>query len=483
MTADDPFRYLSERTRARHGEPEATAAALLNSVTPPPCQAEVTKDGKVIERTVLSQSLAERASQMQYGTSGLGTGLEMVSDVGQPALVAVETDGTGFRFVGPTERVDVQNTHQFMTLDHGEIDAILGRKVHFDQDGKPIMLGDAEHQTMKAALFLRHKIVLNPSMSSKDKRRTLHRLRRENIQELRDQKRDLGTQLRQHDDAIDRIDRQAQVVREMIDWLDRPPILSRPDGSQFANALADHYAQRLIFPLLPADTEYPTHLKHALNADQTFVVEHDWSAVFKDAKIESADGDTSTGEIALPYEFCCYEFVIGGQRICAVMNQNDSGIVMVPLIKFKAGWAMIATYRITDSWRAVCGVDSITDAPVIAGLQPFIDIIAMNVRAIAISLEAKVTQTEIVRVPTKLNAARAKRGKLPLLDYHVVSLARRSRPAPLPADHLDPNREITRKRLHFRRGHWRHYENHRTWIKWCLVGDPDLGFIDKHYRL
>jgi hypothetical protein len=38
-------------------------------------------------------------------------------------------------------------------------------------------------------------------------------------------------------------------------------------------------------------------------------------------------------------------------------------------------------------------------------------------------------------------------------------------------------------RLHFRRRHWRHFVNHKTWIKWTLVGDPDLGFIDKDYRL
>jgi hypothetical protein len=52
----------------------------------------------------------------------------------------------------------------------------------------------------------------------------------------------------------------------------------------------------------------------------------------------------------------------------------------------------------------------------------------------------------------------------------------------LPA--ADGEREPGRKkRLHFRRGHWRHYETHKTWIKWMLVGDPDLGFIEKQYRL
>lgn len=37
--------------------------------------------------------------------------------------------------------------------------------------------------------------------------------------------------------------------------------------------------------------------------------------------------------------------------------------------------------------------------------------------------------------------------------------------------------------MHFVRGHWRHYEVSKTWIRWHLRGDPDLGFIDKEYRL
>lgn len=79
-----------------------------------------------------------------------------------------------------------------------------------------------------------------------------------------------------------------------------------------------------------------------------------------------------------------------------------------------------------------------------------------------------------------INHQRERRGRLPLADYHVVMLAHRRRLEPLPRD---PGAEVTRKRLHFRRGHWRHYANHKTWIKWMLVGDPDLGFVDKEYRL
>jgi hypothetical protein len=40
-----------------------------------------------------------------------------------------------------------------------------------------------------------------------------------------------------------------------------------------------------------------------------------------------------------------------------------------------------------------------------------------------------------------------------------------------------------KKRLHFCRGHWRHYEKSKTWIRWCLKGDPDLGFVDAEYKL
>lgn len=65
----------------------------------------------------------------------------------------------------------------------------------------------------------------------------------------------------------------------------------------------------------------------------------------------------------------------------------------------------------------------------------------------------------------------------------VVSLTRREHVLPRSRAEFDPDREVRHVRMHFRRGHWRHYQEHRTWIKWMLVGDPDLGIIEKHYRL
>ena len=105
--------------------------------------------------------------------------------------------------------------------------------------------------------------------------------------------------------------------------------------------------------------------------------------------------------------------------------------------------------------------------------------LASQIRAMCIALDAEVAVSSIVRAPHRLNAARVDRGRLPIFDYHVVSLAKRTRPEAL----ADTECEGRHPRLHWVRGHWRHYTNVKTWIRWHLRGDPDLGFIEKHYRL
>jgi hypothetical protein len=101
-----------------------------------------------------------------------------------------------------------------------------------------------------------------------------------------------------------------------------------------------------------------------------------------------------------------------------------------------------------------------------------------QVKAICVALDAEVATSTVVRAPHKLNEKRIRDGKAPIVDYRVVDLSRRHRIANPSGLH-----EGGKKRLHFRRGHWRHYETTKTWVRWCLVGNPDLGFIQKHYSL
>jgi hypothetical protein len=195
---------------------------------------------------------------------------------------------------------------------------------------------------------------------------------------------------------------------------------------------------------------------------QIFLVEHDWASALANAE----DIDQST-EIKPPYDHMTFEFNVNGRRVIVIARANESmtlGVDFLMTSEAPFGWVMYAPNE---------GI--LRDL-----FMPLLDFLYRHIKAICISLDAEVTVSEVVRAPHKLNHAREKAGKLPIADHHVIRLAHRSRVPRLE----DPNGEPgTKKRLHFRRGHWRHYEDHKTWIKWMLVGNPDLGFIDKTYRL
>lgn len=195
---------------------------------------------------------------------------------------------------------------------------------------------------------------------------------------------------------------------------------------------------------------------------QSFVVEHDWASAFK-----HSEEFTTSDDYALPYETTCFEFQVSGKRVIASLYNAIDGAI--------EGHWYVKLSSVKDAWLHS------TDASQDSVWNPLKRFIKQHVKAICIALEAKVAITEIVRAPYRLNARRETVGKLPVQDHHVVKLASRVRSAPLPDGfEKTPGR---RKRLHFRRGHWRHYPTHKVRINWMLVGDPDLGFVDKEYRL
>lgn len=175
-----------------------------------------------------------------------------------------------------------------------------------------------------------------------------------------------------------------------------------------------------------------------------FVIEHNWASAFAAAQ------DFAEGEYKLPYDTSFFEFRDGGRRVCIVTGDAGHAFFM------QAGEHWIAW-----EWDPVTG--------------PLAD----QIRAVCVALDAEVAIKETIRASEKLNRTRAGHGNPLIPDYSIVRLARRERASPLAEDASVGSP----KRLHFVRGHWRHYETHKTWIKWYLRGDPDLGFIDKHYRL
>lgn len=193
---------------------------------------------------------------------------------------------------------------------------------------------------------------------------------------------------------------------------------------------------------------------------QVFVIEHDWAAALAGAF------DEPDAQVRVPYPECAFEFQVSGKRVIAIslLRRGDEAesLAIQIYVEVEFGWHCMLPGTYSNRLQKA---------------------VFDQVRAACVALDAEVAQAEIVIAPHRLNKARAGRGKLPLGDYHIVVPVKRGRSDRLEEESEGTTDERRRVRLHFRRGHWRHFETHKTWIKWTLVGDPDLGFIDKHYRL
>jgi hypothetical protein len=250
-------------------------------------------------------------------------------------------------------------------------------------------------------------------------------------------------------------------IIESRGWRERGFRLERAHGGSVLHQLLDAWQQNDLIEGKPtegfdAEKHFADLLDHPFHS---FVCQHDWAAAFRNSDVNLVSDDNVV--FRQPYEHCVFEFAVSGRRVCLISNFNGSTYTFAAFVRLEVGWFAIGLRR----W------------PEFSALH---DLLRSQHAAMMVALDAKVIETPIVRAPEKLNRARRQRGKVPVFDYHIVELAHRTRPASLP-----PENESDRAspRLHFRRGHWRHFEAFKTWINWMLVGDPDLGFIDKHYRL
>jgi hypothetical protein len=266
------------------------------------------------------------------------------------------------------------------------------------------------------------------------------------------------------------------VTRDLDHWTasvkkDTGLVLERAQASK-AHLLrqAAEDGHLVLFEFHPGDMASAGMATADLAVGEVFVVEHDWAAAFEGAQDYAGNDDWR-----LPYDLCCFEFRLSGRHVILTAMQTDDGPAIAGAVELRSrdnAW-LVAGGGVTAGNKAVPPVDGLWDLIKYAAVP--------QIKAICVALEAEVAETEVVRAPHRLNSKREREGKLPLFDHRVVRLGRRSKARPLPPSHQgEPGRG---KRLHFRRGHWRHYQGHKTWIKWMLVGNPELGWIEKDYRL
>jgi hypothetical protein len=262
-------------------------------------------------------------------------------------------------------------------------------------------------------------------------------------------------------DELAQAERLSAAVEDIADWWSGPFMLGRASDSQFHRVCDQNLMMLTRKPHPPA----PEVAQAQSDGSGIFLVQHDWAGAF-------ATTDADIGEWRMPYDRCVFEMEISGRRVCAIVASED-GVPyrLLPVTRAKGGWIIARSYAISGDDITPEGEDHADETPKLgAGIMA-------QVKAIAIMLDAEVAVANVVRAPN-LSPAQERRGERKAPDHHVLSLTRRARALGGP---VEPSGR--HKRLHFRRGHWRHYPSHKTWIRWCLVGDPSLGFADKDYRL
>lgn len=251
----------------------------------------------------------------------------------------------------------------------------------------------------------------------------------------------------------------AIAVKGLWEWTQRRDALirlERNDQSRLHQLIDAAAADKVLCSNIE-DTFDPQSVRDLLKGMHSFVLRHDWAAAFRGAK-----DFTEGAEFRLPFPFCAFELRLAGRTlICIARESEDDHERKEVLLFLSAG----------DFWYCLPPHEA----------SPIMNFAGEQIMAVCVALEAEVATHTVVHAPDALNSKRADYGRAELADFHVIDLARRSRPAN-PAHGSGPSGRHVR--LHFRRGHWRHLDTgSTTWVRWCLVGDPDLGFIHKSYAL
>ena len=168
----------------------------------------------------------------------------------------------------------------------------------------------------------------------------------------------------------------------------------------------------------------------------------------------------------LPFEPCWFEFINGGQQesIGVLCTQRESEIIFLPVVNgiFFHHVILKNSGHIHSHPNNADFAKDITDA-----IMVFLSI-----------LNCKNVKTEEVKPDAALQKARAKRGKMPLFSYHVLTLR-----SDTPEKGDSKGGTHASPRLHIRRGHIRRFDDGtHTWVSPCTVGDKKLGMVHKDYK-
>lgn len=302
-------------------------------------------------------------------------------------------------------------------------------------------------------------------LSPQQARKKLRRLRRDLEQRIDPRLRDLS-----------HLTNLSVAVEDIEAWSRGPLPLSRPKGS-FLPELRTAIATDAVMDMNDWErkADIADYEQELFEDASCFILEHDWLSVL------GRSDEFRGGSFRLPYDVTIFEFVIAARPIIALavnyseaveQEQSENEVLLQLAVRALPGWVFDGTIysHVTGQWQP-------TRSRRTSYLDRVASLLGDHIKAGCIALDAGVaTQT-----PIRLDAVGRDLQEVQPRGNATYTIAL-SKSARAPVIGGGDSAKGA-KRLHFRRGHWRHLPKFKTWIRWCLVGDPDLGFIEKRYRL
>lgn len=303
-------------------------------------------------------------------------------------------------------------------------------------------------------------------MSREELNHEIKKLRR-SIREKEDGKTSATVQL-------ERMDRMIATLSDIELWAKDFLVFEKPAGGAVA-ALRHAFRHKEVQSFHEILKDMPVQSFEEVFEDaEIFRVEHDWLKAIRKAN------EFDNGSFRLPYETSVFEFQVSRKPVVAMClnygaDTAENEIVMQLAVESFFGWVLSHNlYRHNGGrWEVMQGGASIKENK----MEHLVELIGNQIRAACIALDAEVAATTLVREGHTGKGRDAK--EHPAYEFYTINIASRSRAEALQSHGATKGT----KRLHFRRGHWRHFSTSKTWVRWCLVGNPELGFIDKQYRL
>jgi hypothetical protein len=341
---------------------------------------------------------------------------------------------------------------------HGMLERLKASLSHVSDD-------EVEKEAVRINAILEEHSIENHRRAGLVQRAFERLKRKEKLKALREKYTEKQQQLTEAQRRLKRAEARSEI------WeINKSPVLQRLGETGMHKIMEAAMTSELILAGMPEGTR--SAFQKEVRGGHTFVVQHDWAAAF------AKSTDIHEGEIRVPYEKADYEFRISGHRVvlCADGKEGMHNWFAMFIELASGEWALASLHDWEHGkFHLIEESGSISE-----------NIFALcwsQIRAMCLALDMEVAETEVVRAPHKLNQKREHAGKLPIYDYHIVNLAHRTRYAARLPEPGEVENDKRHPRLHIVRGHWRHYPNHKAWIKAFLRGNPDLGFIDKEYRL